>query len=313
LQWPLCLPFRYYLAVNDKNAAAPDLLTVGAFILVAVLAGANFVAIRLTLRDLAPFWGAAVRFLPASAILLIACFLRRIPMPRGKSLVGALLFGLLNFAGFFAFAYWGLQRVQAGSAALATSTVPLLTLLLAWLQRLEKLTIRGLAGGSLAVLGILIIQGGQKAGGIPAASFLAFIAAAACAAESLVLLKRFRLTDPLSTNAVAMGVGGVVLLLLSFLAREPRSLPRAIESWASLAYLIPFGTLLLFAAQVYIVRRWSASAASYVFVLIPFVATALGVLLAAERLSASLLIGGPLILVGVLIGTLLRPALAARK
>jgi drug/metabolite transporter (DMT)-like permease len=299
--------FRYLWAVKSENAASLDLPAIGSFVLVAVLAGANFVAARLTLRELAPFWGAAVRFLPSSAILLLACLLGRVPMPRGRPLAGALLFGLLNFAAFYAFAYWGLQRVPAGYAALGTSTVPLITLVLAWLQRLEKLTIQGLAGASLAVLGIVVIQRGQDTGAVPIASFLAFVAAAACAAESLVVLKRFRLTDPLSTNAVGMGVGGLVLLFLSFFLREPQNLPRAAESWRSLAYLIPFGTLLLFGTQVFLVRRWSASAASYVFVLIPVVAAALGLLLAGERLSASLLVGGVFILVGVLVGALLRP------
>jgi drug/metabolite transporter (DMT)-like permease len=165
---------------------------------------------------------------------------------------------------------------------------------------------RGLAGASFAVLGIMVIQRGQDRGTVPIASFMAFVAAAACAAESLVVLKRFRLTDPLSTNAVGMGVGGLALLALSFIMQEPQNLPRAAEAWTSLAYLIPFGTLLLFGTQVFLVRRWSASAASYVFVLIPFVAAVLGVLLAGERLSASLFIGGILILAGVLVGTLLR-------
>jgi len=292
--------------VESKTAVAPDFLAIGSFVLVVILGGANFVAVRLTLRDLAPFWGAAVRFLPASVILLFACLLFRVPLPRGRSLAGALLFGLLNFAAFYAFAYWGLQRVQAGSAALATSTVPLLTLVLAWLQRLEKLTIHGLAGAGLAVMGIVIIQLGHNTGEIPLASLMAFVAAAACAAESLVVLKRFRLTDPLSTNAVGMGVGGLVLLFLSFLVREPWSLPRAPEAWRALAYLIPFGTLLLFGTQVFLVRRWSASAAAYVFVPIPIVAAALGVLLAGERVSSWLLIGGFLILAGVLLGVLFR-------
>ncbi len=87
------------------NRAALDFLTIGYFILMGVLAGANFVAIRFTLKDLAPFWSAAVRFLPASAVLFIVCLLRRIMLPRGKSLAGAILFGTLNFAGCFSFLY----------------------------------------------------------------------------------------------------------------------------------------------------------------------------------------------------------------
>ncbi len=151
---------------------------------------------------------------------------------------------------------------------------------------------------------MIVLQRGSDVGAVPVGSLLAFIAAAVCGAEALVLLKV--LTNPLSTNAVGMGIGGLVLLALAFLSNEPRDLPQTAESWTALAYLITFGTLLLFAAQVFIVRRWTASAASYVFVVIPVVAATLGILLAGERLSVSLLIGGALILTGVFVGALLR-------
>ena len=47
--------------------ARPNQATLLAFGAVVVLGGANAVAVKLTVDELAPFWGAALRFLAAGA------------------------------------------------------------------------------------------------------------------------------------------------------------------------------------------------------------------------------------------------------
>jgi drug/metabolite transporter (DMT)-like permease len=55
---------------------------------------------------------------------------------------------------------------------------------------------------------------------------------------------------------------------------------------------------------VYVIRRWTATAASYQFVLFPIVSVIGGALLLDESITASLLLGAPLVLAGVYLGAL---------
>jgi drug/metabolite transporter (DMT)-like permease len=55
----------------------------------------------------------------------------RLELPRGRGLVGAVVFGVLNFAAGFALAYLALVELHAGFGQILLALVPLATLLLA--------------------------------------------------------------------------------------------------------------------------------------------------------------------------------------
>ena len=76
------------------------------------------------------------------------------------------------------------------------------------------------------------------------------------------------------------------------------------ENWLALAYLVLLGTVALFGLFLYVLNHWTASRASYQFVLMPFVAAIAGALLLDERISTSLVIGGAIVLAGVYLGAL---------
>jgi drug/metabolite transporter (DMT)-like permease len=107
-------------------------------------------------------------------------------------------------------------------------------------------------------------------------------------------------------NAVAMGTGAVLLLAGSLLARETFELPQQAETWLALAYLVPVGSVLVFVLYLVVLRYWEASRAAYEFVLIPVVTVVLSAWLDNEPLGLGLLIGGPLVLLGVYVGALRR-------
>ncbi|PYN11118.1 MAG: hypothetical protein DME05_25205, partial [Candidatus Rokuibacteriota bacterium] len=126
--------------------ARPDRLTLALFVGVVLIGGSNFVAVRFSNAELPPYWGAALRFLPASMLLLAAMAIWRIPFPRGASLRGAVIYGALNFGLGYALTYYGLQDAPAGTGAVVLATVPLFTLVLVALHGLEPFRARGLVG-----------------------------------------------------------------------------------------------------------------------------------------------------------------------
>lgn len=287
--------------------ARPDALTLSAFALTVLIGGTNFVAVRFSNLELAPFWGAGLRFLAASAILLALSGARRLPFPSGRALVGALLYGVLSFTLTYALMYWALLTVPAGMASVVMAQVPLFTFLLAWGHGLESFRWRGLVGALLGLVGIAAMMGSEAARGFSPLALLAMVAAAAAAAEAGVLMKHFPRSHPVTTNGLAMGVGALLLLPLSALAGEPWTLPVSPSTWLVLGYLVLVGSCGLFVLFLFVLRRWTASATSYGFVLFPLVATAMGSLLAGEAVSRGLLLGGLLVLSGVYVGAIARP------
>jgi drug/metabolite transporter (DMT)-like permease len=274
-----------------------------AFAGVVLLAGSNIVAVRFSNRELDPFWGAGVRFLGASVILWVLASRGRHPLPRGKPLAGALVYGVLSFLIAYAFFYWGSQEVPAGLGGTVMASVPLLTVLLAAGHRLERLRLRAIAGAVVALAGIALMSSDALAGDVSVLSVLAIVVAAAAAAESGIVLKLLASAHPVVTNAIGMSVGAVLLLLLSLVARESWHMPSSPSVWAALAYLIvasPF----LFMLVVYVIGRWTATGASYQFVLFPIVSVIGGALLLGEEVTSSLLLGAPLVLAGVYVGAL---------
>jgi drug/metabolite transporter (DMT)-like permease len=269
-----------------------------------LIGGSNFVAVRFSNSELPPYWGAALRFLPASALFIAAMALWRIPIPRGSSLRGAAIYGALNFGAGYALGYYGLVDTPAGTAAVILATVPLFTLALVALHGQEPFRVRGLVGGLIALAGIGLVFREQLSANVPLLSLLAMLGNALVAAESGVVAKGMPRMHPIATNAVGMLVGGVLLLVLSLVVGEARSLPQATATWAALVYLCIVGSIGLFGLFLAMLRRWTASASSYALVAMPLVAIALGAVIRGETITPIFIVGGVLVAIGVYVGAL---------
>jgi drug/metabolite transporter (DMT)-like permease len=279
-----------------------DRLVLGAFALIVVFGGANFVAGRVSIQELPPFWAGGLRLAAAAAVLLALVAIQRLPLPRGRALVGAVAYGVIGFGAAYGFAYWGFQRVSAGLGAVLLAVTPLFTFGLALLHGQENFRWRPLLGGGVAVAGIAVMFSGSVGAAVPLPSLLAVVAMAVCNAEASVFVKQFPKTHPITTNAVAMLVGAVILLVLSTMFREPHSLPVRTSTWVALVYLILLGSTTLFVLFLFVLRSWPASTVSYMFVLFPFVAVALSAWIERTPVTLALAIGGILVLLGVFVG-----------
>jgi len=284
-------------------AADRERVALAAFIANAVLAGGNAVGIRFTNRELDPLWGAGLRFLLAAVLLLVVMAVLRSAPPRGRALTGALLYGVVNFAGAFALAYYGYVRVHAGLGQTLLALVPLATLLLAVAWRQERLRVAAVVGTLLALAGIAVMSRARREA-VPLLSLLALVGSALCFAQAAVLVRRFPRLHPVVTNAVGMAAGAALLVAGSVVAGESIVLPRRAATWAALGYLVLFGSVAVFVLYVVVLRYWAASRAAYVFVLIPFVTVVLSVWLDDEPVGAGLVLGGLLVLAGVYVGAL---------
>jgi drug/metabolite transporter (DMT)-like permease len=275
-----------------------------------VLAGANAIGVRIALREMGPFWSAAIRFALAGLMLAAYMLATRRPVPRGSRLVGTVLFGVFGFGLAYTFLYQALKDAPAGTTMLMLAIVPLLTVLLAVAQGVERLRVLGLAGAALAAVGILVVSANQVSLDVPLTSLVLLVAAASCQAESGIVVKRFPPGDPVSANAVGMLIGAGMLALVAVATGEAVVLPTRPDTLVAMAYLIGPGSVVVFLLVLYVLARWTASATSYAFLLFPLVAIVLGAVLLDEPVQPLFLVGGAVVVAGVYLGAVYRPRLA---
>ena len=281
-----------------------DGLTLVAFLAVVILGGSNAVAVRFSNFELPPFWGATIRFGLAGIIFWAIVLIRRIKIPRGGALKGALIYGSLTIGVSYAFLYWALVFVPASLAIVFLTLGPLLTFLFAWAHGQESFRWRGLLGALIAFGGIMIGLGAEVGSSLTLLPLLALIAGVAVGSEGTVLYKSYPKSDPMVVNAIALSIGAVILLLLSLFFGETWSLPVTQATWLAFGYLVIGGSVLMFYSFLYVLQRWTASATSYSLLLIPIATIVIANWLLDEQVSFRFLFGSAIVLIGVWFGAI---------
>ena len=283
----------------------PDRVTAAAFALAVVLAGANGLAIGFSNDELPPYWGAGLRFLLAGLVCAAIVAVRRLPVPRGRAMLGMMGYGVIAIGLSFGLLYWALVEVPTGVGVLILALVPLLTLLLAVAQRVERFRWLAAIGAVVAAAGVSVISADQLAGNVPILPLLAAIGAAVGIAQSNVIIKRLPEVHPITTNAIAMLTGATLLVLVSLVLGETWVLPQRAVTWLAIGHLVLVGTVVVYALGLFVLTRWTATAASYLHILLPLVAVPLGAIFREEPITPLFLLGAAVVIVGVYIGVVL--------
>jgi drug/metabolite transporter (DMT)-like permease len=253
---------------------------------------------------LPPFWNAGFRFALASAGFGVLYVARRTRPPTRNEALGAAAYGLLAFAAFFGFTYTGLVHATAALGTTVLALGPLVTMFLAAAAGLERLRGRAIVGALLSLGGIAISFGAASALDVPIGSLLLLAAATTSFAAGGIVVKRFGRAEPVSQNMIATAVGAVVLLAISAARAEPWRLPATPATWLAFLYLVGPGTIVVFLLFLLLLRRWSATAVSYQFVLAPIVSITFATLLLGEPVPPGALGGVALVIAGVYIGAI---------
>jgi drug/metabolite transporter (DMT)-like permease len=288
--------------------------THAAFVATVFIGGANFVAVTYSNMELPPLFGAALRFALAAMILLVLIRLRGLPLARGRAARGAALYGLLGFGAAYALLYYSLMGLEAGTAAVIVAAAPLATSFVAVLSGQERPSVRGLAGGLLAVTGIGVLSMGTLGGGMGPSYVVAAVLGTFAIAGSSVAARAHRDVHPLSMNAIGMVAGTAFLAAGSLLLGEAWSVPTGHATLLAVAWLVVLGSVGMFQLFLYVIKRWSASATVYAVAAMPVVAVLLGAALLGQPVTRGVVAGGALVLAAVYLGALAgaRPGAPAR-
>jgi drug/metabolite transporter (DMT)-like permease len=273
--------------------------------------GSTFLVISLGNDALPPVWAATLRLSLAALLLAVVTRARGKALPRGAALRAALGYGVAQFGVNFPLLYWAEKTVPSGMAAVIYATIPLTSALMARAIRLERLTAGKIAGSVVAFAGVALLFSSSFGGHVAASGLLAIFVAATAAGAGTIVLKRGPRQDPFGANAVGSAIGAVICGGVSVALGEAHALPATVAAAWPLLYLTLAGSLGAYVLMSWLVGRWSVTRTSYVTVIVPVIALALGALVRGERVGTTGLGGAALVLAGLLIG-MRQPAANAR-
>jgi drug/metabolite transporter (DMT)-like permease len=264
--------------------------------------GSTFLVISIGNDALAPVWAASLRLLLAALLLTAWAVARGQRLPRGPAARAAILYGVFQFGINFPLLYWGETVVPSGLSAVFYATTPLSSALLTRAFRMEELTAPKLIGAVTAFAGVVGLFSSSFRGAIAPAGLLAILGATLASALAVVLLKRGPRQGPIGANAVACWIGAAMSLTITFALREPHRLPATLAAGLPILYLTIAGSLGAFVIMSWLINHWSITRVSYISVIVPVLALALGAVARHEHLTLTALSGSLLVMLGLLIG-----------
>jgi O-acetylserine/cysteine efflux transporter len=282
-------------------------------VLAQLLWGYQYVVIKLGVAEFPPLFFLALRFV-AIAVLLVPFVPRPTRREIGPIIAISVFFSGLNFGLF----YVGLSLGSGTMTAVAYQLTTPFIILLAWPMLGDRPSLHTMFGVLLAFGGVVVAAAGTHGSTHVIAALLVACAALAFAVGN-VLTKRYGPFAPLTLMAWMSLFTVPQVMLVSWIVEHGQlaSLATAdVRGWATLSYTVVLGGIVGFCLWFSLIARCSIGRVAPFGLLQPAFAAASSVLFLGERLTAPLVVGGLICLVGVAVSQLnpeARPGVSRRQ
>ncbi|MES2883451.1 MAG: EamA family transporter [Pseudomonadota bacterium] len=280
----------------------------GALLIVYVVWGSTYLAIRFGVEITPPYLFASLRFIAAGLILLAFAKAKGLSLPSTRADWRVIVItAVLLLVGANGLVTWSEQWVASNQAALMVATSAL------WMAGFGTLGARGerlgwmtWAGLLTGFVGVAVLMGeGLLHKSAPVGAYIALMISPVLWAAGSIFGRRNPLQcAPLMTAALQMLIAGVLMGAIGFAAGEHERWRWTAQSWWAWAYLTVFGSCIAYGAYYWLVHHVTpALLGTYAYVN-PAIAVLLGAWLGGEHLSPTQMIGTGVILGGVVAVTL---------
>lgn len=288
------------------NRLAPEWQIWTALLIVYVVWGSTYLAIRVVDETMPPLLAAGARHVSAGVIIFALLLVTKGPGALRLSRAewfGAGFVGLALLLGGNGLVMLGERDVPSGLAALIIAVVPLFVVLLRRVfgERVASGTYVGVLGGFVG-MAVLIVPHGVS-GETNVVAMLMLVGASLSWAIGSYFSTRLRLPrDPLASTGAQMLVGGTSLAIVGTLAGEWGLVQVdrfSTDSVVALVYLIVFGSVVAYTAYTWVLQHATVSRVSTYAYVNPVVAIVLGALILNETVDVWILLGAAIIVIAV--------------
>lgn len=273
-------------------------------LLVILIWGSNFVVIKIGVTEIEPLIVLGLRFFFAGLI-----FLPFMKWPGWKQANMIMLVGLLMGPLHQGFLYVALETMPSGLMSIILQSNIIMVTLIGWLFLKEKIGWRTWGGIFLGLLGVVILVSGQGLSGNAVGFSYAFISAFFIALTYIAMKKVDTVHAP--TYIVLMSLPVSPLIFFSSFLLDGVSWMETAQSlnWNIIGTVVLYQAIILSASHMIWQRLLAQHPVSQVVpwtLLIPVAAMATAMLFLNETLTAPILVGGSLTILGVAITTFRR-------
>jgi drug/metabolite transporter (DMT)-like permease len=263
--------------------------------------GGAAVATRYLVADLDSLALAAFRF--GLGFLVLLPLALREPWPRGRDWIGVAFLGLLFFAVFFILYNWALAYTTAAHGALALSVLPLVTMTIAALLGVERLTARKTTGVMIAIGGVAAALASGLATA-PAGAWrgdLIMAGATVCMALYSIWSRPFvTRSSPMGFLVAGMGIGSSAVIVLALVRGSFAQVSGfAVDQWGAVLYLGVFGGATAFWLWIWALQRATPTRVTATMTVNPLAAGATASLILGEPFGLGLVLGVVAVFAGI--------------
>ncbi len=279
------------------------------YVLLCLIWGSTWLAIRASLESLTPFISLGFRFTFASVFILILMKVRGIPLQTDKESVRLyILMGFLSFVIPFGLVYWAEQLVPLGLASVLFGVYPFFVVLFSFIripeESIGKLKIIGMI---LGFIGIVVIFSDSFTADL-SNLFLGMIAVALSgiiqAWIAVTIKKSGKHLNSLSMNFVPMLIAGISGLFVGLLTEDLSKIKIDETAVISVLYLSFFGSVITFTSFYWLMKKINIVLLSLTAFITPIIALILGWIFYNEILTTEHIIGSIMVLGGLLFANL---------
>lgn len=277
-------------------------LVLATVVLIAVLIGGNFTALKFALDHTTPLLLAGMRTVIGGSFLLGFALLRgeRFPTERRDLLnIFVVSFSITTVSsGLLVF---GVSRVAAGVASLIASTMPMFTAVLALVLMKTPVSRLAVVGLAVGFGGTMVLASPSLGGNSAMVGIVSLLFSALAWAFGNVYMKWQDMTNvsPIMLVGVQLYMSAACLIPFALLVEGAGDTEWTIGLFAPLLYAAIPANAVTFALLATVVRRATPTQAASTAYMIPLFGVFFGWLIRDERLGWVELTGGLLIVVGV--------------
>ena len=275
-----------------------------ALITVCILWGTTWIVSKEGVRYMPGLQLAGIRQLIAGLLYVIYFLSKGAKMPRKKEWIVILALSCLNFVFSNGLSTWGVKFIPAGLASIMAAIFPLWLVLISLFTSSSKVPPKAIIGFVLGFTGICIIFyehldsffNAQFRFGI----LLTLVSTWTWTFAMLYTKKHVASFNPYFSLGLQMVIAGIALMGITAASGTAISIIAIPwQSWASIAYLVIFGSVIAFIAYLYALQNLPTEQTALYAYVNPVVAVFLGTWLLGEHLTVFIILGGAVVLLGV--------------
>ncbi|MCP4706339.1 MAG: EamA family transporter [candidate division Zixibacteria bacterium] len=275
------------------------------YIILCLIWGSTWLAIKIGLDDAPPLWSAGIRFLIAGLILILINWFRKISYPKSsKEIFRIALPGLIIYAFPYMMVYHAEQYISSALTAVLFASFPFFIAGFSFFMlKTEKPNIYSWLGLVVGFIGIIVVFYDSLiiSEFVFLGAVLIVLASAVSAMGTMVIRVYYNDKDATMMLCHQILAGALVTIMAALLFEPISAFKITFRSIGALLYLAIFGSVVAFTGYYWLLKKMKVISLALIAFITPVIAIGLGYLLLSETFSAYTAFGSVLILSGIIL------------